>query len=100
MPVTSSISDVGSGKIATAQVTVATTAGGTLIAAARPGRNAITVVNEGTTVVRLGTEGVTTATGALLPGVAGASFTLPFQGDLYGIVAAGTQLVSVVETYN
>lgn len=89
--------DAANGGIATGQVSVATTV--TLIATGRVGRKAITIVNEGTTLVRLGNSGVTTGNGVLLPGSAGASFTLEGAEPIYGIVGTGTQAVSYVETF-
>jgi hypothetical protein len=83
--------------IASAQVSVGTTA--TSISAARTGRRSITIINEGTTVVRLGASGVTTSTGAYLAGVAGASITLETEAAVYGIVGSGTAAVSVIENY-
>lgn len=83
--------------LATAQVTVGTSA--TLLAALRSGRNAITVENAATTAVYIGGIGVTIANGFLLPGVVGASITIPFQGALYGIVAASTEVVTILETF-
>lgn len=80
-----------------AQVSVAATA--TQIAASRTGRNLIDVVNTTTTAVYLGGSGVTTSTGLLLPGIVGASVTIPFTGALYGIVATGTATVTEAETY-
>jgi hypothetical protein len=88
---------IGAGGFATNQVTVAGTV--TLIAAARPGRHAVTIINEGTTDVRLGRADVTTGTGALLTGTKGASVTIPTQDAVYGIVAVGSQVVSVAESY-
>jgi hypothetical protein len=85
--------------IATAQVSVADTAGGTLIAAARAGRKSITIVNEGSTLVRLGPTGVTTSTGLFLKGAAGESVKIDGGAAIYGIVATGTQAVSYVEVY-
>lgn len=87
------------GGIKTNQVSVDTTAGGTLIAAARPGRGSITVINEGTTVVRIGDLGLTTSTGAYLAGVAGASITLSTQAAIYGITGSGSETVSYIESY-
>ena len=88
-----------SDNIATNQILVGTTAGGTLIAAARIGRNAVTITNLGTTDVYIGASGVTTGTGALLVGTKGASITIPTSAALYGIVGAGTQAVSFVDTF-
>lgn len=81
----------------TAQVTVADSA--TLIAAARPGRRKITVTNHGATAAYLGAAGVTTATGTLLNGAAGAQVTIETSEAVYGVVAAATQAVSYVETW-
>lgn len=55
----------------TGQATVDTTSGGVVIAAARPGRKTITIINGGTTDVYIGGKGVTTSTGALLTGTKG-----------------------------
>ena len=86
-----------SASIATAQVSVASTA--TLVAAARTGRGAVIVTNLGAVAVYLGAAGVTTSTGTLLPGVVGASVTIPTSAEIYGVDATGTQAVSVVEVY-
>jgi hypothetical protein len=88
----------GSGGFDTNQVSVGTAA--TLIAARRPGRIAITIINLGTTQVAVGNSGsVATGTGAPLVGIAGASLTIPTQAEVWGIVATGSQGVGVVETY-
>lgn len=83
--------------ITTGQVTVAATAGGTLIAAARPGRTRITITNHGTTAFYVGVEGVTALTGLLVPGVVGASVELDTGAAIYGITASGTQAASFAE---
>jgi hypothetical protein len=85
--------------LASSQVSVDTTSGGKLIAAARAGRGAVTIINTGTIAVFIGPSGVTTSTGALLPGIAGASITIPTTAAVYGIVSNGSQTVSVLETY-
>jgi hypothetical protein len=87
----------GADTVATAQVTVGTSA--TVIAAARAGRSSITITNMGTTDVLIGLAGVTTANGLLLVGTKGASVTLACNGALSGIVGTGTQAVSVLEIY-
>jgi hypothetical protein len=79
------------------QASVGATA--TLIVAARTGRNTVVIENTGTTPVYLGGPGVTTSTGLLLPGVLGASLTLPVSAAIYGVVASGTQTVTEAETY-
>jgi hypothetical protein len=83
--------------VTTGQVTCTTTA--TLIAGERTGRRAITVIQEGTTAVRLGGSTVTTGTGVPLPGTANASFTFDGGAAIYCVTASGTQLVSYVESF-
>lgn len=82
--------------IKTGKVTVATTV--TLIAAARTGRKQLIIVNEGTTDVRIGNKAITSTTGVLLNGAKGAQLVLETGSDVYGIVGAGTQAVSFIET--
>jgi hypothetical protein len=82
----------GATSLASGQATVAATA--TLIAAASPGCRSTTVIQEGTTLVRIGGAGVTLVTGARLDGVVNASVTVDGGPAIYGIVASGTQLVS------
>jgi hypothetical protein len=82
----------------TTQATVTTTAA--VIVAARRGRDSVTLQNHGTTDVFIGaTDDVTTLTGFLLPGTKGASITVPATTDIYGIVGAGTQVISVLDTF-
>ena len=76
------------------QVLIGTTA--TLINAATPGTDSITIENMGTTDVYIGKSNVTTATGFLLPGSVGASITLPTTEAIYGVVGSGSQNVSVL----
>src|SRR5215467_935509 len=85
------------GNIATGQVTVGATA--TLIAAARPGRVSITIINNGTTDVFLGPSGVTATTGLLLLGIKGTAITISGSAAIYGIVGSGTQIVCFMEQY-
>lgn len=82
--------------IATNQVTVGT--GQTLIVPARVGRRSVTIVQEGTTLVRMGATGVTLGNGIPLPGVQYASFDIQGGAAVYGI-AATAQLVSFVENF-
>jgi hypothetical protein len=90
----------GSGHWPVTQVSVDNTAGGILLMAARAGRAGVNVTQLGTIDVWLGQAGVTTATGALLVGVKGASRFIPSATDIYGILGvAGPQLVSVEEFY-
>lgn len=85
--------------IAHNQVSVGTTAGGTVIAAGRSTRRTITIIQHGTTAVFLGVGTVTTTNGFLLAGVVGASVTLYTNAEIKGIVASGTQTVSYFEEY-
>ncbi|MDE1902157.1 MAG: hypothetical protein KGI37_11060, partial [Alphaproteobacteria bacterium] len=103
-PVTPSNLPPGAAAINTNQVSVAATAGGTLIVAARTGvagtgRVSATVCNTGTTAVYIGNTGLTTSTGQYLAGVAGACLTLNTTAAIYGIVATGTETVAYSETY-
>jgi hypothetical protein len=79
------------------QVSVTTTP--TVLALARTQRQSVTVINSGTTPIYLGGAGVTAATGVMLPGVAGASITIAFTGDLYAVTASGAQAVTGYELY-
>ena len=80
----------------TNQVTVLATA--TLIVGSNTGRKATVITNLGTTAVYLGpNSGVTTANGQLLPGVVGASISIPQTGPVWGIAATGTQAVSFLD---
>ncbi len=79
------------------QASVTTTP--TALALARTQRQFVTVINSGTTPIYLGAANVTAATGVMLPGVAGASITIAFTGDLYAVTASGTQAVTGYEVY-
>lgn len=80
------------------QVTITTTA--TITAIARSNRQTVTIQNLGATAAYCGpSSGVTTANGHRLPGVDGASITLATSAIVYCIVGAGTQAVSVAETF-
>lgn len=86
---------------ATGQVIVPATVGGIQIRPANPNRQAVLIVNMGTTDVFLGyTNAVTIANGMLLPGIKGAAITIPNTQSIYGIVAAGTQVVSYISSDN
>ncbi len=90
---------VGASSGATGQVSVANTA--TQIVAARATRREVLIVQGGTTDVYIGySSGVTTATGVLLPGSAGAALTLKTTSAVYGIVASGTDSVCYAEEYD
>lgn len=82
---------------ATGQVAIGTTA--TALVAARASRAAVTIINGTTTPVYIGfTSGVTTGTGALLPGAIGASITIETTAALFGITASSSA-ISFVETF-
>jgi len=66
---------------------------------ARSGRNSVTIENLGTTDVFLGPSGVSATSGHLLPGVKGATITIPTSAAIYGVAATGTQAISFMETY-
>jgi hypothetical protein len=92
---------VGYANMASGQATIAS--GATLIASARTGapgtgRGLITIVNTTTQPMYVGGSGVTTSTGQLLPGVVGASITLPFQGAVYA-AGGSSSVVTYTELY-
>jgi hypothetical protein len=79
----------------TSQVSVGSTA--TLISPDTAGRDEVTIMNLGSTVVYLGnSSAVTTATGFPLPGIPNATITMQATAPIYGIVAAGSQTVAVM----
>jgi UDP-N-acetylglucosamine enolpyruvyl transferase len=82
----------------TAQPTVGATA--TLICAARADRGPVTIINHGTTDVFIGDANVTINNGALLNGAKGQAVTIHTTAAIYGIVAAATQAVGVIETFS
>jgi hypothetical protein len=83
--------------IVTNQVSVGTSA--TQIVAARANRRSVLIVQEGTTLVRVGGSSVTTSTGIPLPGVQYSELSLDGGAAIYGIVASGTAIVSYAECY-
>lgn len=85
---------LGSDGFSTAQVTVTNTA--TAIAFGNTGAQGVLITNLGTTDVWIGGPSVTTSTGTLLPGVRGAALSIPCIDTVYGIVASGSQAVSVL----
>lgn len=92
------VAGVGLNNFTPVQVTMNT--GPTLIIAARAGRANVTVENTGNVGVFIGpTSAVTVTNGMLLPGVIGASITLPYTGALYGVTAAGSQVLTLYELY-
>jgi hypothetical protein len=80
---------------ATAQVVVGTTP--TLICASSG--DEVTIENMGTTQVFIGNANVGTGSGFPLPGVVGASITIPVTTPIYGIVASGSANVAVLSTF-
>lgn len=91
-----SVQSVGAPSIATGQVSVGTSS--TLIAAARTGRQAITVVSTTALVFYVGNTGVTTATGQYVAAAAGASITINTSAAIYGVAAAPVT-VSYMEAF-
>lgn len=94
------LAQVGAANLANGQVTVGTTVGGDVVAAARATRRTLTVVNHGTTAVYLGSGTVSATNGVLLAGVVGASATFGVTGAVKAIVASGTQVVSFSEEFD
>ncbi len=82
------------------QVTVPATTNGILLLAANSSRKGATISNPGTVSVYIqqGSTGVTITNGFGIPG--GSSYNIDeplYTGAIYGIVATGTQVVTVVE---
>jgi hypothetical protein len=98
MAVSSALAQNAPPRMGASQVTVAATA--TLTAIARSNRMAVTIQNHGTTAMYCGPDStVTSSTGFRLPGVDGASVTIPTTAIVYCITGGGTQAVSVLESY-
>lgn len=103
-PVSPSNLPVGAATLATAQVSVTTTVGGTQILAARTGiagtgRVSATVCNTSTTDVWLGPSGVTVGNGQLLVGIKGACATINTTAAIFGIVGSGSETVAAHEIF-
>lgn len=94
---TAPVAEIGTGSIASSQVSVGASA--TQIVAARSNRRAVKITNLGTTDVFIGPSGVSTATGDLLVGTRGSWTILDTQAAVFGIVASGSQSVSVLEEF-
>lgn len=84
----------GSPQFDTSQVSIGASA---LIVAARNGRFAVTIYNNGTDTVFIGNQGVTTVTGLPLP--AGGAVSIDTAAAVYGVAASGTQSISTLETF-
>lgn len=94
------ITPVKSTTLTPTQVTVPATANGILILAANANRLGATISNPGTVSIYIqqGATGVTVSNGFGIPG--GSSYNIDeplYTGAVYGIVASGTQVVTIVE---
>lgn len=81
---------------ATGQVTIGSSTP-TLLVDHNQSRHAVLITNLGTTAVYIGLVNVTTTTGQILPGVVGASLTIPTVHSIYGIASTGSQAVSFID---
>lgn len=91
------VAQISSG-LAVGQISPSTTAGGTVIAAARLTRRRLVMANHHANVdVFVGPSGVTTANGFKI--AAGGTLTLYTAAEVRGIVASGTGTVHYVEEY-
>ena len=86
----------------TGQVSVASTA--TLIVNQNTGRKAVVITNLGTTAIYIGfgtntaSNGpLSTSNGQLLPGVVGASLSIPSTSAIWGISSGASQSVSFMD---
>jgi hypothetical protein len=84
--------------INTAIVTISTTP--TQILPTVPGRVAALIINESTTLIRLGgSNTVTTANGAALANTLYANVHVEGGSAIFGVVASGSANVSIIEFY-
>lgn len=83
--------------IATGQFSCGTTAAQAV--AARTGRRNVLLIQEGTTLVRIGASSVTPSTGAPLPGTAYSAMTIDGSAAVFCVTGSGSQTISYVETY-
>ena len=92
---------VGTGSIATNQVSVTNSAGGTLIVAARALRTGVLVINlTGTDTLYIGNTGLTTGNGLPIVAIPGAGAEIDTTAAVYGIIAGGAaQTVGFLETF-
>lgn len=89
---------VGSKNIATSQVTIGSDQP-YLIAASRPSRIAITIMNTSSIDIYVGSENVSPSTGLTLIGIAGNEISIPTQDDIYAISSSGNVTVGILETF-
>lgn len=94
------ITPVSSATLTATQVTVPATANGIVILAANTSRKGATISNPGsvTVYIQQAATGVTTSNGFGIP--AGSSYNIDeplYTGAIYGIIATGTSVVTVVE---
>jgi hypothetical protein len=80
----------------TGQYTASATAG--IMLPADLQRTGLLLVNTSGTAFYVGGTGVTAATGHLVPGVVGASVSIPTHDSVSVITSAGTALLTYVET--
>lgn len=87
-----------SGTMTVTQVTVPATANGISLVASNSSRKGLIITNPGTVSVYYAqTNGVTTSS-AIIPAASSLVFDVPnYTGAVFGIVATGTQVVSVTE---
>lgn len=90
-------SATGVDNLATGQVDIPTTAGGTLVAAARSGRRYIEIQNLGPNPIALGNTGLTFGDGKVL--WPDETIKIETAAAVYAIASGGTSPVSYVETY-
>ena len=92
-----SVQQIGTPTFSTNQVAVGTT--GTLVVAARAGRQSVTLTSLTAVAYYVGNAmGVTTGTGFPIPAAAGASITLATSAAVYA-VGASAVTIGYVETY-
>lgn len=81
----------------TGQYTASATAGA--IVSSNAQRTSLLITQVGTTPVYIGNSSVSTTSGHYLPGVTGASVSIPTRDAVYVVTASSTSALTYVETY-
>jgi hypothetical protein len=92
------MADIGSSAIANNQVTVDTTVGGVIVAAARETRRSILIMNRGTVAIYVGNGTVSSTNGVQVN--AGEGIVLSTTAQIKSITASSSATVHYIEEYD
>ena len=92
------MADIGSSAIANNQVTVDTTVGGVIVAAARETRRSILIMNRGTVAIYVGNGTVSSTNGVQVN--AGEGIVLSTTAQIKAITASSSATVHYIEEYD